>query len=166
MPAAMELAIAKACNKVLQTSYLLPFICLCAVAAASIQIVLDFTTEHAQAWFTNYMPLNHLGFAAWNLLHSSAYKIVLLLLQSLPLFALWVGAFTVQHLFPDSFGQSTYINWSLVTISNKGDAESIQFSHLWIFSPSRIIASLQGGEPNNKKRNCLEALLPMLQVLN
>lgn len=62
MPAAVELAIAKACNKVLQTGYLLLFISLCTVAAAaSIQIVLDFTTEHTQVWFTNYAALEPSG---------------------------------------------------------------------------------------------------------
>lgn len=62
MPAAAELAIAKACNKVWQTSYLVPFISLCTLAAAaSIQIVLDFTTEQTQVWFTNYTALEPSG---------------------------------------------------------------------------------------------------------
>lgn len=61
MPAVVELAIAKACNRVLQTSYLLPFISLYTVAAASIQIVLDFTTEHTQVWFTNCTALEPSG---------------------------------------------------------------------------------------------------------
>lgn len=61
MPAAAELAIAEVCNKVLQTSYLLPFISLCSVAAASIQIVFDFTTEHTQVCFKNYTALEPFG---------------------------------------------------------------------------------------------------------
>lgn len=60
MPA-VELAIAKACNKVLQTGYLLPFIGLCTVAATNIQTVLDFTTENTQVWFTYSTALEPSG---------------------------------------------------------------------------------------------------------
>jgi len=46
---------------VLQKSYVLPFTSLRALAAASTQNVLDFTTEHNQAWFTNHTALEPSG---------------------------------------------------------------------------------------------------------
>lgn len=84
--------------------------------------------EHTQVPFTNYTALElYLWFAAQHLLHFSAYEFVLLLLQSLPLFALQAAALTVQRISYHSFGQSSYINWNLVTVSNKGDQRAFNF---------------------------------------
>lgn len=154
MPAATELVIAKACNKILQTSYLLPFTSLCAVSIQIAQSTLKCGSQTTQ-------PLNHLWFAAQHLF--SAYKFVLLLLQSLPLFALPVAAFTVQHISCDSFGQSSYINWNLVTVSNKGDQRATNF-------PTFEFSHHQGALPlrwsvnsTTRKETVLKGPLTLLQ---
>lgn len=153
MPAAVELAIANACNSVADK-----------LSPSFHQSVCCSSSKHSNCtWFYHRAQPSvvhklYCPWTIWGLQLGTSY-----VLQLIRLFCyccscchclLCVAAFTVLHISPNSFGQSTYINWSLVAITNKGDAESIRFSHLWIFSPSRVIAWFGRGEPNNKKRNC------------
>lgn len=151
MPAAAELAIANACNSV--ADKLSPSFHQSVCCSSSKRSNCTWFYHRAQPSVVHklYCP-----WTIWGLQLGTSY-----VLQLIRLFCyccsrchclLCVAAFTLLHISLNSFGQSTYINWSLVTITNKGDAQSIQFSHLWIFLPSRVTASFGRGEPNNKKK--------------
>lgn len=75
----------------------------------------------------------------------------------LPLFALQVAAFSVQHTPPNSFGQSAYINWSLIAIKGMHPIfPPLHFPESWTI----VSLELEGGDPNNKKRKCSVSSVP------